>query len=272
MPVYCWDTCHDRGSGEGESAVNRSIDMTVKSMRGLIKKIEDTVGFEVTDDEVWDALEVRSKFDNAIARVQNLIHSSDPLPLSPTHDNIWMCMSSLTFNKETIVEAIDVANTLYKEVQELVNKGVAAVPKGSPRVLGEVFAHHADPRLEHLACELGIALIAGNSAVMMQFDKKQEDPYKVMSRDWGAGLSAGLTIKIPMHIDMCRRMHIDGLLNRYHVGCRTVAGDALLIQKAVEKELNIPALLLEWENFDPRVYNHEEYKRRLEVFKTMMTR
>jgi hypothetical protein len=272
MPVCCWDTCHDRGSGEDDTAVGRSVDLTVKSLRRLVGKIEDTVGFEITDDDVWDAMEVRSRFDNAVARVQGLIHSSDPLPLSPTHDNLLMCMSSLTFSKDTISEAMDTADTLYKEVQELVNKGLGALPKGAPRVLGEIFAHHADPRLEHLAYEMGIAMIAGSSAVMMEFEKKQEDPYRVMSRDWGGGLSAGLTIKIPMHIEMCRRMHIDGVLNRYHVGCRTVAGDALLIQKAVEKELNIPALLLEWENFDPRVYNHEEYKRRLEVFKTMMTR
>jgi benzoyl-CoA reductase/2-hydroxyglutaryl-CoA dehydratase subunit BcrC/BadD/HgdB len=66
-------------------------------------------------------------------------------------------------------------------------------------------------------------------------------------------------------------MHIDGMLERYHVGCRTVVGDSIVIQNAVQKELGIPVLLLEWENFDPRVYKHEEYKRRLEDFKAMMT-
>jgi hypothetical protein len=43
-------------------------------------------------------------------------------------------------------------------------------------------------------------------------------------------------------------------------------------KEAVEKELGIPVLLLEWENFDPRVYKHEEYRRRLEVFKTMLVK
>ena len=36
------------------------------------------------------------------------------------------------------------------------------------------------------------------------------------------------------------------------------------------KELGIPILLLERDDFDPRLYNHEQYKRRLEVFKTML--
>jgi len=73
-------------------------------------------------------------------------------------------------------------------------------------------------------------------------------------------------------IEGCKRLNVDGVLDRYHVGCRTVAGDALVLENAIKKELGIPVLLLEWENFDPRAYNHEEYKRRLEVFKTMLTK
>jgi benzoyl-CoA reductase/2-hydroxyglutaryl-CoA dehydratase subunit BcrC/BadD/HgdB len=64
---------------------------------------------------------------------------------------------------------------------------------------------------------------------------------------------------------------VDGVLDRYHVGCRAVVGDALIIEQAIQKELGIPVLVLEWENFDPRVYNHEQFKSRFEAFKTMMT-
>jgi hypothetical protein len=45
-----------------------------------------------------------------------------------------------------------------------------------------------------------------------------------------------------------------------------------MIEDAVKKELGIPVLLLEWENFDPRSYNHEQFKSRFEVFKSMMTK
>jgi hypothetical protein len=55
-----------------------------------------------------------------------------------------------------------------------------------------------------------------------------------------------------------------------HVGCRSVAGDALIINDAITKKLGIPILSLEWENFDPRVYHHEQYKTRLELFKSMI--
>jgi hypothetical protein len=43
-----------------------------------------------------------------------------------------------------------------------------------------------------------------------------------------------------------------------------------MIRDALSKELGYPVLVLESENYDPRVYNHEQYKKRLEVFKTIL--
>jgi benzoyl-CoA reductase/2-hydroxyglutaryl-CoA dehydratase subunit BcrC/BadD/HgdB len=76
--------------------------------------------------------------------------------------------------------------------------------------------------------------------------------------------------RIATIIEVCESQRIEGLLDRYHVGCRIVAADAILIEKAVKKELGIPVMLLEWENFDPRVFKLEEYKQRFSAFKTMM--
>ena len=76
--------------------------------------------------------------------------------------------------------------------------------------------------------------------------------------------------RVSLVIEGCRRLHIEGLLNRCHIGCRTVTGDALLIKEAVSRELDIPVLFQERDDFDSRVYNHEQFKRNLEVFKSMM--
>jgi benzoyl-CoA reductase/2-hydroxyglutaryl-CoA dehydratase subunit BcrC/BadD/HgdB len=85
-------------------------------------------------------------------------------------------------------------------------------------------------------------------------------------------LSLDLRKRIPLIIEGCKKLNAAGVLDRFHVGCRAVSADALIIEEAVRKELGIPVLLLEWENFDPRVYNHEQYKNKLEVFKAMMVK
>jgi benzoyl-CoA reductase/2-hydroxyglutaryl-CoA dehydratase subunit BcrC/BadD/HgdB len=86
--------------------------------------------------------------------------------------------------------------------------------------------------------------------------------------------SLGFTLRgrIPLIIEACRKLNVDGVLDRFHVGCRSVTADALIIEEAVKKELGIPVLVMEWENFDPRVYNHEQFKSTLEAFKAVMMR
>jgi benzoyl-CoA reductase/2-hydroxyglutaryl-CoA dehydratase subunit BcrC/BadD/HgdB len=83
-------------------------------------------------------------------------------------------------------------------------------------------------------------------------------------------MAQSLADRAKLIVDGCKRWRIDGVLDHFHIGCRGVAGDAIILQEIISKELGIPVLLLEWENFDPRVFNYEEFRTRLEVFKSMM--
>ena len=208
----------------------------------------------------------------ALRRLRDLVETNDPLPLSPTHENIWMCLNALTLSIDGIGEATEAINTLYDELKVRVDKGLGVVEKGAPRVLAILPAGQTDPRLEYLACEVGIAIVAIDMSLKPPFQETSEDPYVT----YGFGSqqhSLGFTLRgrIPLIIEGCKRLRIDGVLDRFHAGCRAVAADALIIEEAVKKELGIPVLVLDWENFDPRIYDHKGYMRRLEIFKTMMT-
>lgn len=79
-----------------------------------------------------------------------------------------------------------------------------------------------------------------------------------------------LQVRTDMITAACERLNVDGLICRYHVGCRASVGDALMIKNTVQEKLNIPVLLLETESFDPRFYNTDLYKERLDMFKDIM--
>jgi benzoyl-CoA reductase/2-hydroxyglutaryl-CoA dehydratase subunit BcrC/BadD/HgdB len=273
IPVCYVDTCHDREFSEYDGATKRTADLAAKSLRRLAERIQEIVGFEITDDMLREVLDAKEKLDAALRRLRDLVENSDPLPLSPAHENIWMCLNSLTLGLDGIKEAVDAINTLYEELQERVSKGLGVVEKGAPRILAILPAGQTDPRLEHLMCEVGIAIVGLDTGFTVPYEKESPDPYL----KFGMGLlqhSLGtcLARRIPLIIEGCKKLNVAGVLDRFHVGCRAVAGDALVIENAIKKELGIPVLLLEWENFDPRAYNHEEYKRRLEVFKTMLVK
>jgi benzoyl-CoA reductase/2-hydroxyglutaryl-CoA dehydratase subunit BcrC/BadD/HgdB len=241
-------------------------------MRTMVRKIEEIAGFAITDDMLREMMAAKDKVGQAIQKVRSLVETSDPMPLNPAHENIWITLNSLTLDLNGYAEALEAMNLIYEELKEKVAKGEGVTEKGAPRVLAVLPAGEGDPRMEHLATELGIAIVAVNTPISVPFVVKTDDPYLKLSFAMQNGsLGTNLAKKIELIIDACRRLKVDGVLNRYHVGCRQVAGDCMLIEQAIKKELNIPTMLWEWENFDPREYQHEEYKRRFEIFKAMMT-
>ena len=271
IPVWYVDTCQDRGFSEYPGPARRIAKLAAKSMKRLTERIQDIVGFEIEDDLLLDVQDARGKLNEIFGRIRNLIENTAPLPVSPAHENIWMCLNGLTLSIDDIKEAIDVLNTLYEELQERIAKGLGVVEKEAPRVMAICPMHQTDPRLEQLACEVGIAIVATDLNVAVPSEETSEDPYMKFSLGMQSGSMQLLTgRRIPLIVERCKKLKIDGVLDRFHVGCRSVAGDALLVERAIKKELGIPVMLLEWENFDPRIFKHEEYKRRLEIFKTMM--
>jgi benzoyl-CoA reductase/2-hydroxyglutaryl-CoA dehydratase subunit BcrC/BadD/HgdB len=271
IPVFCYDTCQDRSSNNYEVDSERTIGLVVKSTRKLVERIQEIVGFELTDDMFQEMLDARAELDNAVGKLRYLIENSDPLAISAPHDNLLMVLYGLTLStNDSLPQAIDAINTLRDELQERVDKGVGVVEKRAPRILSMLPAHHSDPRLDHLIGELGMAIVACDPGFRAPYPGAVKDPYAMMSLHLQGSLASSLPRRVRLIIEGCKRLKIDGLLNRYHVGCRAVAGDPFIIADAVGKELGIPVLTLAWENFDPRVYNHEQYKRRLELFRMML--
>jgi benzoyl-CoA reductase/2-hydroxyglutaryl-CoA dehydratase subunit BcrC/BadD/HgdB len=275
IPTYCYDTVQDREFWEYPDS-SRAIQLSAKGLRRMVQRIQEAVGFNITDDMLREVLRLKGSFTAAVKKVHELIQKSDPVPIGSTHDNLLMWLSPVPLSIDNLNAATDAVNMLYKELQERVGRGVGAVEKGAPKIFSILPSHHTDPRLEHLVNQLGMAIVATdmefNTASGMSASSAEplKDPYEAMSQYLQSSLLLYLGGRISVILDACRRLKVDGVLNHYHVGCRSVAGDALIINNAITKELKIPALLLEWENFDPRVYDHEQYKTMLEVFKTMI--
>ena len=275
MPTSCYDTCHDREFREHPDA-KRITNLAVKSMRKLTERMQEVAGFEITDEMLWEVLDARKSLADGVLKLQNLLESSDPLPISATHEILWYSLGGLSPSIDNLRGPIEATNTLYEELLERVNKGLGVMKKGAPRIFAILPPHFADPRLEHLLGEVGIATVATEGYLYPPDGRRipdaeePGDPYEAMCLVLQNSMLQSLRVRVSILIGACKRLNVDGVLNRSHIGCRTVAGDALMIKNAITKELGIPVLPLEWEGFDPRVYDHEQYKKRFEVFKTML--
>jgi hypothetical protein len=271
IPECCYDTCQDREASEYPAATERIVGLAAKSLRLVTRKIHEEVGVEITDDMLQDILNARKELGDELSKVDKFMQTGNPLPISANNQILWDYMGALTFSKDRTPEAIDAVNTLCLELEERVSKGVGEVEKGAPRILAMLPSHHTDPRQDHMVGELGMAIASTDRIFDTSDMEMPEDPYEQMILDLMRGsLFHSAQRRVSLVIDGCKRLHIEGLLDRYHIGCRTVTGDAFLIKEAVSKELDIPVVLQERDDFDTRVYNHEQFKRSLEVFKTML--
>ena len=270
IPTFCYDTCQDRDLREYPDSA-RTIALMGKGMRRLAQRLEEVTGIAITDDMLWEVLRAKGRLIAALDKVRNVIQHSDPLVLSPKHDILLMYLNTFPYIIDAMSGPINVINTLHKELQERVKQGVGIVEKGAPRILAILPHQHGDPRLEHLVDEMGMAMVATDAEFLApQGGEPPTDPYEAMSVYLQSSLYNHLGGRVRIIIEACRQLKIDGVLDHFHVGCRGVAADALIIRDVVRKELGLPVLLFEWENFDPRVYDHGQYKAKLEVFKSML--
>jgi benzoyl-CoA reductase/2-hydroxyglutaryl-CoA dehydratase subunit BcrC/BadD/HgdB len=272
IPAVYYDTCQDREAWEYPDS-SRTIALEAASMRRAAEELGNHVGFHLEDEMIWESLRVRDEYGAAVAEVHNLIRETHPVPLGSTHENLLTWVSPIAMSFDDLKRATTAVNLLYDELTERVAKGIGVTQKGAPKIMGILPSHHTDPRLEQLINQMGMAIVAVDYELMMppvEMADRKKDPYVAASQLIRGSMALPLSARVKVILEGCRKWHIEGVLDHFHVGCRGVAGDALIIQDAIRKELGIPVLALEWENFDPRVFSYEDFKAKLEVFKSMM--
>jgi hypothetical protein len=268
IAVYYYDSCQDRELSDYSEASKRLIAMAAKSSKKLVERIQDLVGFELKDDMFQEVMAARSKLNAANAELHTILENSDPVPLNYTNDILISTLNSLTFSVKGLEEATIILNTLCDELRERMNTKWGEERKGTPRLLAILPCHYSDPRLEYLIEQMGMTIVSSDCFSLPY--KIPRDPYEAMNVHLYSSLGVGLPTRIPLIIDGCKRLRIKGVINRYHVGCRSVTGDAMVIAEALKQKLGIPVLTFEWEDFDSRVFDHERYAEKLEIFKTIL--
>lgn len=271
IPAFYHDTCQDREFRDYPDST-RAMALSAQGMRRMVRRLEKVVGFEITDDMLWEVIRIKDEIAEVVGQVHTLIRTSDPVPMGAQHENLLGWMNPVPLSMDYLMEAKDAITTLYGELKERVEKGEGPVERGSPRLMAICPPHHSDPRLEHLVNESGMTIIATDMEFSAPLANPEEpkDPYEALSGHINAALAVPLSGRVSIILEACKELKVDGVLNHYHVGCRSVAGDAFILEDAIKKELGIPVLTFEWENFDPRVYDHEQYSKKLEMFKAIL--
>ncbi|MBN1188110.1 MAG: 2-hydroxyacyl-CoA dehydratase [Dehalococcoidales bacterium] len=273
IPIYNLGICQDRDLPEYSEATKRAIELAGKSMKNLCNRVEEVVGFEVTEGMLQEAINIREEIGPVMRKINRLIDESDPPPLRNSHRSFWPCLAFLPLTRKLLPELLNALNTLCEELQEKVDKGIGIIEKEAPRIVAILPSHYTDPELDYMVEGMGMNIVATDHSFSYPDVGELEDIYERMAAsDVTGSLHGSLSRRVALIVEGCKKLKVDGVINRFHIGCRTVTGDALMIKDAITKELGIPVLMVERDDFDPRVCDHERYRRNLELFKTILVK
>jgi len=275
VPMYYFGTCLDREEDEGPEAEKERVALAANQMEELVKNMVEVIGIEVTEEDLWKQIEAKKDLKNNMAQIHGLLDNSKKPLISATHGSVIFLLQRLAANWSNVPRLIDTTSIIYNELKERYDKGYGVVEEDAPLILALNPVSFTDPRLEYMIEQLGMAVTTeidlffpdGRRAPEVE---ETDNVYVKLCAFLQDSKTRKLADRFNIFKESAKKLKVDGILCRGHVGCRTIYGDIMVMKDALGKELGVPTMLLEVESFDPRFYNHEVFKRRMEMFKMMI--
>jgi hypothetical protein len=249
-----------------EESPKRSFRYLTDEIRAAKKTLEDFIGRSISDDALYEAIHVKHRFWKSYFKICHLNGTAASQPLNITPLIYFWTIGNLSLREPQ--EAQNAIDLLYEELVERVNRGEGVVPAGAPRAMVPLVSL-VDPGIVQMLEDQGIAIpyTEVNSVTSKRFWPETKDPCEeIASKFFKSPVSQSYRMRIDSVIEECRKWKIDGLFWYNHFSCRPTYTDSIMIVKAVKEELNIPAILIEGDAYDPRYYTKEQLRTRIEAF------
>jgi benzoyl-CoA reductase/2-hydroxyglutaryl-CoA dehydratase subunit BcrC/BadD/HgdB len=271
VPNIFVDACIDSPWDEYPDISPRRIQYYGGELRRAQDKLQDTLGFEISEEARREAIKRYGKLWWAMQQVWEL-NKNDPVPISQADLGLFYWMVSCP-ERRALEDGLQIIGTLAREVKQRVEEGKGVVEKGAPRVAWGA-SHATDPGIPHMFEEVGLAIpvsvFGWISPTEMVKSKSTIPEERIAEAELKYGLYHSTSAAIFRFKEICKIWDVDGLLYPYHFSCRATGFYPLMIKKAVEQELGIPALALECDMNDTRHYSTEALRTRVETFAEML--
>jgi benzoyl-CoA reductase/2-hydroxyglutaryl-CoA dehydratase subunit BcrC/BadD/HgdB len=277
VPMTYFGTCLDREAGEDTETEADRVRVAAIHMREVVAKLEEVLGVEISDEDVVEQVKGKRILRDNLQRIHEMIDSGEQVLMSAANESIVFLSARLAANVANVPRLAEATTLLRQELEDRAASGFSLAESSAPRLFVLVPASFTDPRLEHLIEDSG--MVVASTEIDCFWPEGQRTPPRLEGTpDVYEGVCSYLydskTRKLAERIQIieqvCKRLNVDGVICRSHVGCRTIHGDVLMVKEALTRDLGLPAMVLEYESFDPRFYDHESLKSKFEIFGQMV--
>jgi benzoyl-CoA reductase/2-hydroxyglutaryl-CoA dehydratase subunit BcrC/BadD/HgdB len=266
IPVAYIDNIMDIKGEDWPRIDPRKVRYLSTEMKNAMETFSRLFNCKISQSKIRQAIEMRNKVNDLISKIRQLTQK-DPTPMG--HNN-YAIVSHLGASciKRVLREGVDVLNILREELEKRINEGKGILEKGAPRVILSMAPH--DPAFADTIEKMGLT-IYGTASVPIPSslgpssynDLWEQVAESLMKRRGGQYSSWAYILQLR---ELCQAWHVDGLIFRTHFSCRQYSIFPLKAKEVIEKEFNIPVLLLEGDYCDFRSRSTRDMLVKLETF------
>lgn len=271
VPYVIVDGCLDFDWNEYGTAPERRLRFITEELTDALDEVRKVLGISITQQTVRAARMQVAMFHHGMDEVWSLM-KADPQPASQADLSLF-CNLMFAPERKAIQEAIAVLPMIIRDLKSRVAEGRGVVEKGAPKVVW-LTPSWVDPTQTVLPERSGLSVImpvfyyiAAHERIGSTRPTQEERLVESYIR-WG--INQGTEYYVSKARDCCRELKPDGVLWNCPYNCRASMGASLIAKSLIERELNIPVLVLESDWYDNRQISTEALRTRVETFSQIL--
>jgi benzoyl-CoA reductase/2-hydroxyglutaryl-CoA dehydratase subunit BcrC/BadD/HgdB len=236
------------------SEMNRLIDFLTQTTGCKLDmdRLKETVSLSDRASALWDEIMAYRRFV--------------PAPFSAAEIGIMFVMVT----RQGTREAVEFLTQVRDEVRERAQNKIGVIEEEQIRLFWDNIPPWYNLRLLRTFEKMGGVVVAETYSSAWSIRLTDDDPIKALARKSLLSYSQVSCVSIKKRRDdvlrACRDYAIDGAILHRNKSCAPITLGQMDIQKALEKELGIPSVLIDGDHMDERNFSRGQFQMRAEAF------
>ena len=271
VPYKILDMPWNVQAAEGPELENYRVQYYMRQLEDLISFLEETTGETLLPERLRETFVQANRMHSAWHDIYRL-KANRPCPMGGKDEVV---STGLFMQLSGDKDGADQMERIRDEVAERAARGQGAAGREEYRILwlGPYIAYDL-PLFDHFE-DLGAVVVKAELDHMYsgiyggRLDP--DNPIESFARKHISYMYNGLVEnRIEITRRMVRDLKIDGIVYMCAFFCHLLGGGQRAIKDAMSKEFGVPMLVIDVDNVDPRSYNHDLVRTRIEDFLEML--
>jgi benzoyl-CoA reductase/2-hydroxyglutaryl-CoA dehydratase subunit BcrC/BadD/HgdB len=264
IPLFILDVPFQRAT----PAEPHIIAYVADQLREFADWLEAHTGRRLKPDKFRSTLDLARE---AIARWQEILEVGQHRPSPVNAPDLFIALAPIVTLRGTH-KAIDCYQRLKAELEERVAQGVSAVIDERHRLLWDNIAiWHRLYRFFHPFMDAGACFVADTYTNAWTVELDADDPYIGMAQAYtGVFINVDLPTRLQTITNMAQRFQADGMVLHANRSCKPFSITQNQVRTALRDELGLPAIILDADMCDTRLYNEGAVRERVAAFLEML--